>query len=218
MTYTTHADLGGRLGHGRVVPEPEDDVFHAEWEGKILALVLAMGAAGRWNIDLGRSARETLPDYLDLSYYEIWYHALVKQLDEVGLAGIDELSAGHALRPPIPVAGVLRADHVVSMLSRVSPYVRTVDALPRFQAGDRVWMRNHSVPHHSRLPGYVWGRDGVIERCHGAHLFPDARAQRLGEQPQFLYTVVFQSTTLWDDARPGDTVSVDAWEPYMEPT
>ena len=91
MTYTTHADLGGTLSHGRVVPEPEDEVFHAEWEGKVLALVLAMGAAGKWNIDLSRSARETLPDYLDLSYYEIWHHALVKQLDEVGLAGLDEL-------------------------------------------------------------------------------------------------------------------------------
>jgi len=29
MSYTTHADLGGRDGFGRVVPEPEGELWHA---------------------------------------------------------------------------------------------------------------------------------------------------------------------------------------------
>ena len=69
MTYTTHADLGGQPGHGAVVPEPEGERFHAAWEPAALALVLAMGATGSWNIDMSRAARETLPDYARLSYY-----------------------------------------------------------------------------------------------------------------------------------------------------
>lgn len=44
-------------------------VFHAAWEARILAVTLALGATGNWNLDMSRSAREVLPDYLDLSYY-----------------------------------------------------------------------------------------------------------------------------------------------------
>ena len=85
MTYLSHADLGGQPGHGRVVPEAVGELFHAGWEPRALALTLAMGAAGAWNIDMSRAARETLPDYAQLSYYEIWTHALVKLLLERGL-------------------------------------------------------------------------------------------------------------------------------------
>ncbi len=85
MTYTSHADLGGEDGHGRVVPEPEGVLFHAPWEPRALALTLAMGATGMWNIDMSRSARETLPDYDRLSYYAIWIKGLEKLLVEHGL-------------------------------------------------------------------------------------------------------------------------------------
>ena len=73
------------------------------------------------------------------------------------------------------------------------------------------------MPHHSRLPGYVRGRCGVIERAHGMHVYADANGQGLGEQPQWLYTVTFDGTELWGAAAAaGLTVSVDAWEPYLE--
>ena len=72
MSYTSHADLGGQLGHGAVFahapPEAEGALWHAAWEPRALALTLAMGAAGGWNIDQSRAARETLPDYAGLSY------------------------------------------------------------------------------------------------------------------------------------------------------
>ena len=51
------------------------------------------------------------------------------------------------------------------------------------------------------------------------HVFADAHAQGLGEQPQWLYTVVFEEAELWGDAAPRQnlSVSVDAWESYLEP-
>ena len=82
MSYVTHADLGGQPGHGRVVPEPEGELFHAAWEPRALALTLAAGALGAWNIDMSRAARETLADYAERSYYEIWFAALGKLLAE----------------------------------------------------------------------------------------------------------------------------------------
>jgi hypothetical protein len=65
----------------------------------------------------------------------------------------------------------------------------------------------------------VQGKRGTIEHVHGAHVFADANAQGLGEQPQWLYTVVFDEAELWGNAAPRQnlSVSVDAWESYLEP-
>ena len=112
MTYTTHADLGGEDGHGPVVPEPEGTLFHAPWEARALALTVAMGATGTWNIDMSRRARETLADYDRLSYYQIWFEGLEKLLVERGLVRSDEIAAGRMLRPATPVRRVLRAADV----------------------------------------------------------------------------------------------------------
>lgn len=216
MTYVSRADLGGQIGHGRVVPEDEDMRFHAGWERDALALVLAMGATGSWNIDMSRAARETLPRYLQLSYYQIWLAALEKLMLERGQVTPAELDAGHSMQAPVPVARVLHARDVAAALAKGSPTARPDAAAPRFQPGQRVRTRAEAVPHHTRLPGYARGKRGTIARWHGSHVFADAHAQGLGERPQHLYTVVFEGTELWGaGATPGLRVSVDAWEPYL---
>jgi len=218
MSYVTHADLGGQEGHGPVVPEPEEVRFHADWERDALAVVLAMGATGSWNIDMSRAARETLPDYARLGYYQIWLAALEKLMFERGQLTPEEITAGRMLQPPAPVARVLHADDVAAVLAKGSPTLRQGGPAPRFRAGDHVRTRAHAVPHHTRLPGYVRGKVGTVERVHGSHVFADAHAQGLGEQPQPLYTVVFDGASLWGaGAQAGLRVSVDAWEPYLEP-
>jgi nitrile hydratase beta subunit len=217
--YNTYADLGGRSGFGPVVPEAEHEPFHAHWEARALALVLAMGATGSWNIDMSRAARESLPGYLQMSYFHIWLAALEKLMIERGQLFADELDAGRMLHPPAPVARVLLADQVLPALSRGSPSKRPdMSNPPRFKPGQRVRTRTEAAAHHTRLPAYVRGKCGTIERLHGCHVFADAHAQGLGEQPQPLYTVVFEGRELWGaDAAPGLRVSVDAWESYLEP-
>lgn len=217
MTYRSHADLGGQSGHGHVAPEPEGALFHAAWEPRALGLTLAMGATGAWNIDMSRSARETLPDYTALGYYEIWMKALEKLLFERDLVGRDEIAAGRVLQPPRTVARVLRAADVASAIATGSPTRRAASVPARFAVGDRVRMRAAEAPHHTRLPGYARGRIGVIEQVRGVHVFADTHAQGLGEQPQWLYTVVFDGRELWGEgAGKGLRVSIDAWEPYLE--
>lgn len=214
--YLTHADLGGRTGHGPVLPEPEGELFHADWEPRVLALTLAMGATGSWNIDASRAARETLPDYATLDYYRIWLAALERLMLQRGLVTPDELTAGHALQPAAPVPRVLAAPAVAATLARGSPTERPAATPARFQVGDTVRTRDTAVPFHTRLPGYVRGKTGRIERVHGAHVYPDSHAMGLGEQAQWLYTVVFDGQAVWgDDSAPGLSVSVDAWEPYL---
>ena len=84
--------------------------------------------------------------------------------------------------------------------------------------GEQVRLRAAAPAQHTRLPGYARGKIGRIEQVRGVHVFPDAHAQGLGEQPRWLYTVVFSGAELWGDASTrGQSVSVDAWEPYLEP-
>lgn len=218
MSYTTHADLGGQLGHGAVTPEPEGELFHAAWEPRALALTLAMGATRSWNIDMSRAARETLPAYAELSYYQIWLAALEKLMAERGQVTAREIAAGRMLQAPVPIPRVLAAADVAAALAQGSPTARAAAGPARFAVGQRVRTRAHAVQHHTRLPGYARGKTGVIERHHGCHVFADTHAQGLGEQPEHLYTVVFSGQELWGaGAAPGLQVSVDAWQSYLEP-
>jgi nitrile hydratase len=87
-------DLGGMHGLGPIDIEADEPVFHAEWERRVFALTLAMGARGEWNIDMSRHAREDRDpvDYLSSSYYEIWLKGLEALLSERGLLDPEELS------------------------------------------------------------------------------------------------------------------------------
>lgn len=217
-------DMGGMQGFGPVVPEPDEPLFHAPWERRALALTLAMGATGQWNIDLSRAARESLPPavYLGSSYYAIWLLALERLLRERGLADADELHDGRLRTPARPVARVLHSDAVDAALARGTPTSRPAPAPARFAPGQPVRARNMHPQGHTRLPRYVRGHAGTIALVHGAHVFADAHASQalppFREQPQWLYTVVFDAQALWGPQADATVqVSVDAWESYLEP-
>jgi nitrile hydratase len=96
-------------------------------------------------------------------------------------------------------------------------YDRTPQAPARFKIGDRVRAKNIHPKLHTRLPRYVRGHLGTIERLHGAHVYPDAVVAGQGEDPQWLYTVCFDADELWGaDADPTVKVSIDAFEPYLD--
>jgi nitrile hydratase subunit beta len=217
MNYRSNADLGGREGYGSVVPEPEGRPFHTPWEAQVLGLAVAMGYTGAWNLDMVRSTRETLPDYSTLSYYEIWCKGLLRMMAERGLISDEELSSGHALGPARSLARLLKGADVAAVVAKGSPTVRPGTAPALFTVGDRVRTIPTPAPHHTRLPGYARGKQGIVERVHGVHVFPDANSQGLGEQPQWLYTVVFDGRELWGEkGYQGLRVSIDAWEPYLQ--
>jgi len=217
MSYQTHADLGGQTSHGAVRPEPEGELWHARWEPRVLALTLAMGATGAWNIDQSRAARETLPNYGELDYYQIWLAGLQRLLADRGLVGADELAAGHALHPSLPLPRRLAAEQVTATLAKGSPTERPTATPARFEVGRAVTTISQVPDHHSRLPAYARGKLGRVERVHGAHVFADTHAQGLGEQAQWLYGVVFEGRTLWGaDTESGLQVSIDIWESCLE--
>jgi nitrile hydratase len=212
-------DLGGMDGFGKVEPERDEPVFHEPWEGRVMAMNRALGASGAWNIDIARFSRESLPPpvYLSSSYYERWQLAMEHLLAERGFVEEEELAAGHALRAGKPLPrGRLDAPDVERVMTRGS-FSRQPAAPARFAPGDAVRARNIHPATHTRLPRYVRGHAGVVERVQGCHAFPDASA--LGrDEAHWLYTVRFEGRELWgEDADPALTVSVEAFEPYLEP-
>lgn len=217
MSYISHADLGGRDGYGPVSPESEDELFHADWERTALALTVAMGATGTWNIDKSRSVRETLSNYSSLTYYQVWINGLIALCLEYGLIGADEIVEGRMIRPGAPIKRVMNAVNVPTILAKGAPTLRQADSPAQFAVGDRVRTRSAEVDHHTRLPAYARGKIGRIGGVYGAHVFADSQARGLGEEPRWLYNVVFDARDLWgEDCDQTATVSIDAWEPYLE--
>ncbi|MCB1481052.1 MAG: nitrile hydratase subunit beta [Rhodobiaceae bacterium] len=211
-------DLGGAQGFGPLPLEENEPLFHAAWERRVLAMTLAMGASGTWNIDTSRHARERIPpaEYLSSSYYRIWFEGLVRLLKEHGLASDNEITSGHMTEPPVLVKRVLKEVDVAAVLARGSAVDRQTDTAPRFAPGDRVRARVMNPSGHTRLPRYVRGHSGTIERIHGCHVFPDSAAHGLDEDPQWLYGVVFDASEIWGEARSRDSLHIDMWEPYLE--
>ena len=213
-------DMGGMDGFGKVEPEPNEPVFHAPWEGRVMAMNRAMGATGAWNIDMSRFSRETLPAhvYLGSSYYRKWFLGLQQMLLERGLIDADEVEAGRALRPGKPLKrGNFTVGDIPRVLSRGS-FSRPAQGPARYKPGDRVRAKNIHPATHTRLPRYVRGHVGVVDRLHGSHVFPDSAATGQGDNPQWLYTVIFEGRELWGpDTDPTVKVSIDAFEPYLDP-
>ena len=91
-------DLGGLDGMGPVNPDPNEPLFHAEWEKRVFGMFLPIFASGYFNIDELRHAIERMgaPAYLNTSYYEHWLHAYETLLVEKGAITADELAARQA--------------------------------------------------------------------------------------------------------------------------
>jgi nitrile hydratase subunit beta len=212
-------DMGGMDGFGKVEAEPNEPMFHEEWEARVLAMVRAMGAAGAFNIDTSRFYREMLPPpvYLASSYYKKWFLGLEDVLLAKGFIAKEDVAAGHAVQPAKALKhGKFAVGDVERVMAR-GKFGRAAPAPAKFKAGDRVRAKNIHPATHTRLPRYVRGHIGVVERDHGCQVFPDSAAMEAGENPQWLYTVVFDSAELWGaDADPTVRISIDAFEPYLE--
>ena len=213
-------DVGGMTSFGPINPEPDEPIFHAEWEKRALALVLACGGLGLWNLDANRHKRESLaPEiYWSISYYHIWIKALTAMLVQHGLVQPSELVPGAPMVPVQPLdSRALGREKVLRLIASGTPYDRPASSAPAFEVGDSVFARNLHPAGHTRLPRYVRGRRGRVEAWRGCFVFPDANAHGGGEAPQHCYTVRFEGRELWGPlSDPATSVSVDAFEAYLE--
>jgi nitrile hydratase len=168
--------------------EKDEASFHHDWERRVFALV-ALRPDG--NADAFRHAIERLDPvtYLTAGYWGRWLAALE----------------------------LLVRENDPKLRAR-SPWARRdVDRSPRFAAGAPVRVRDLHRSGHTRMPGYVRGRTGVVARVHPAFVLPDTHAHGEGEHPEHVYAVRFEGPALFGpDAEPGFAVHVDLFESYLE--
>lgn len=112
---------------------------------------------------------------------------------------------------------LLTPDIVPGLLATGASARVDVEVTPRFHAGNPVRVRNHNPMTHTRLPGYLRGKSGVVEHDHGVFAFPDTYAHGLGDKAQHCYSVRFTARELWGPtASERDSLRVDVFDDYMD--
>ena len=204
-------DLGGVEGFGPVDVEPDEPVFHYEWERRMWGLTMASFAMGLSNGgQFRRSIERMSPDhYLTSRYYEHWLTGVATRLVETGRAELAELErlAGGAF----PLSEPEQAGGGDATRAERSP----ADG-PLFVVGSSVRVRNLRPSGHTRCPTYVRGRLGTVVRLDGSWSVPDVEAYADDRQYEQVYCVRFAADELWANTTPSTFVHVDLWERYLE--
>jgi len=207
-------DMGGMHGMGPIQYEKNEPVYHAEWEGRVDAINVAL----RGKVVGGlRQAIEQIPatDYLRMSYYERWYESLVWRLITSRVATRAEIESGRSAQPKLASTRAYSPSEAVALMARTQSARQNIALAPRFQVGQPVRARNTNPIGHTRLPRYARGRLGIVDQLRGVFPIPDAGA---GGKPQNLYSIRFPSRELWgQESAPQDAVYIDMWDDYLEP-
>ena len=220
-------DVGGRRGFGAIDISPEGDAYPEGWEGRCAGALITAIAVGVFNADEMRARIEELPPaaYWSMGYYRRWQHTLERNLVLKGTLTEQEIAARTEALASSAVNAVDRHDAellktVNDLIEHGAPLQLEVDRTRRYSVGDRVRTRRIVLgqrgSQHTRLPGYVHEKVGIVERCYPAMPFPDARAEGR-EGADYVYAVSFAAVDLWSDGDPMSRVSVDVFESYIDP-
>eukprot|EP00958_Prasinococcus_capsulatus_P025128 scaffold4120_cov400-Prasinococcus_capsulatus_cf.AAC.22 len=184
------------------------------WEKRTDAIFCICASKGLMNVDQLRRGIEALPEhsYGNFSYYGKWAASMLSMLQE----------NGHITRGDVEEAlGTEATDEEV-----------------KFKVGDRVRVREESEGGlrwkrpHLRVPGYIFGCVGTIERVCGvftnpeAHAFPVSKLDPPGVHPtshlkQPLYRVRFLMQHVWHHGYNGnenDTCDVEIYQNWLDKT
>jgi nitrile hydratase beta subunit len=201
-------DIGGMHGLGPIPIESNEPVFHADWERRMYAMARQAMTSRLIGLDEFRHAIERIPParYLSASYYEKWLMGFVGLLLEKGIIKRSELKGG----PPVELVPAVRMEP--------DAQAHRARVRARFKRGDRVFTRNFTPRHHTRIPRYARGRHGVIDRDEGVFALPDTYAHGGGPNAQHVYSVRFAARELWGENAPArEYIYIDLWEGYLEP-
>jgi nitrile hydratase subunit beta len=199
-------DMGGMAGFGPVTIEPDEPVFHDDWERRACRVTMAAMLSGHLNGRFRHAIERMDPAwYLDSGYYEHWLVAAATGLVEAGAITQGELD--ERLGRPFPLARPVRAPK----LEDPGPSRQT----HRFSVGEPVRVREWHPLGHTRAPRYVQGKQGMVVRRDGVFSLPDVEYHCDTKRLEPTYSVRFEATELWGE--PGDPVHVDLWESYLDP-
>ena len=147
------SDLGGRREYfGAIEREPDEPVFHEDWEGRVFGVAFFVETAlGPPNLDAGRFNMEQLsPADYHASYYHRWFGGLERKLTAAGYLGEGEHDTKRGARLRRTMASkllrrMLRPTLPRWMCAHVLPRMlgssRPTWRRPRFAVGDSIRVR-----------------------------------------------------------------------------
>ncbi len=212
-------DLGGMQGFGHVQELTAAGPFAEPWEGKAFVIGALAARISGGNLHAFRHAIERVaPSEYMVGYWNRWTIGAQTMMEDSGIVTDEEVRARAARlsgrdvpEPPPPTP------RKPQMPSGGAGNLRSAQTPPAFAVGDRVRVADLRPAGHTRLPRYVRRRTGTVAALRPCQVFPDTAAHFVGENPQHCYTVDFDSRELWGPEAEPFRLSVDLFEPYLEP-
>ncbi|RTM09831.1 MAG: nitrile hydratase subunit beta [Hyphomicrobiales bacterium] len=215
--------LGGIENLGPV--NVEKRVFVQDWEAQLFGVHATMMGTGIWAWPHLRVLAEAMNplDYFKYRYYIKWLGGMCHFLIERGYINAKELDerTDHYLKnpdAPQPNKGNPEiTNRVVEYLwTGDNPY-RDLVINPIFKTGDRVRVLDMPSSPHTRLPGYLRNKVGIIDEVYPKPiLYTDSVPTDSVSVPQPIYRVRFATRDLWANIPDtGDILYNDCFETYL---
>jgi nitrile hydratase subunit beta len=167
-------------------------------------------------------------EYFRLRYYEKWLGGISGFFVSQGYITEAELDAATAayLASPKPTSFTPPAGGSPEIDTQVIRYLREGDspkralkAAPKFAVGTKVKVKDPFVVDHTRLPGHLRGKTGVVYLVYpdAYNYFFSTGPDGIGE-PMPVYLVSFNPADIWgtDKSEPNSTYYDDLFETYLE--
>jgi len=85
-----------------------------------------------------------------------------------------------------------------------------------FSIGEQVRVKNEFTSGHTRMPGYIRGKTGIVVAISPSYPFPDAAGHGMAESWEPTYDMRFRSEDLWPDSADKASVHVGVFQSYLE--
>jgi nitrile hydratase len=230
--------LGGLEGLGPVAFEQR--VFVEPWEKRIFGIHVAMMALSSqlplaptpsgfrtvWTwADLRKGAESLNPfDYFKYRYYEKWLGGISGYFVEKGYITEAELEARTQQILTNPAAAQKKGgDPAIDR--RINTYLvegdspkRDTNIKPRFSKGDKVFIKSPPTIEHTRLPGFLRNRTGVIDTVYpGTYTYLTSTGPDGIGEAMPVYCVRFNPEEIWKgNTEKNVTIYADLYEAYLE--
>lgn len=165
-------------------------------------------------------------DYFKFRYYEKWLGGISGFFVSEGYITQEELDArtavyledGNVNAAPLPSKPNEAIDkQVIKYLREGDSGKRETKAAPKFAVGDKIMIKDVPPEKHTRLPGHLRGKTGVVSEVYeGAYTYFFQTGDGIGT-PMPCYAVAFKPEKIWGKAMsdPNSTFYADLFETYM---
>lgn len=238
--------LGGLENLGPVTLE--ERVFVQPWEERIFGIHTVMMAESAHLKDaLPKYPVETLPtafkdtwtwaslrtgaegmqpfEYFKFRYYEKWLGGISQFFIDQGYITAEELAeqtAHFRAKPDAPMPdqpNPALKGQIVDYLMRGDSGLRALPHAPKFTAGQTVYVADPLAADHTRLPGYLRNKKGVVHEVYpGAFEYFVSTGPDGLDGPMPVYRIAFDAADIWGPrmSEAKTTIYADLFEVYLQ--